>query len=373
MINGEPLTPPPEAGRDATLPGAAFAARRRRVRRFFPIFLFVFAAILAFVGGSAALLYWLFTEYSGIRNVWLLICGAPVTLIVVIFLTIFNLYLRLGRPLEEILNAIDAAAEGDLSARAPENPSGLFSELTARFNKMVAELERADQQRRNLTADIAHELRTPLHILQGNLEGVLDGVYQPTPEHIQDTLEETRLLARLVNDLQTLSLAESGQLPLHPRRFQLAGLFEDLAASFSKQAAAQGVDLKANMPDAELEMTADYDRINQVLSNLLANALRHTPAGGRVTLEATRSPDPARGVQIIVEDTGEGIAAEDLPFIFDRFWRGDRSRKRGSHAASGLGLSIARHLVQAHGGRIEVESEVGVGTRFRVEGLEVWG
>ncbi|MDO9299836.1 MAG: histidine kinase dimerization/phospho-acceptor domain-containing protein, partial [Anaerolineales bacterium] len=250
---------------------------KHRASRFVPFAIFFIISACLFVGGGAAILYLLFSEYSGVRNIWILLCGAPVILVVFIIVTIFNLYTRFGRPLEELFNAINAVEEGDLSVRVSEKNSDMFSDLIKRFNKMVGELERAETQRRNLTADIAHELRTPLHIIQGNLEGIIDGVYQPTSEHINNTLDETKLLARLVNDLQTLSLAEAGQLPLHPTRFLLADLMDDLTSSFSSQAAALGISLQTNITDPSKELTADYDRLNQVLSNLISNAIRHTP------------------------------------------------------------------------------------------------
>ncbi len=339
-----------------------FRFRRRGGRRFFPFGIFFFGFALLFIGGTAAILYWAFSEYAGVRNIWLLLCGAPFAVILLAVFTAFNLYTRFGKPLRDIFNTIDSVAEGDLSARVPENNSDMFSELFKRFNKMVSELERSDQQRRNLTSDIAHELRTPLHIIQGNLEGVIDGVYEPTPEHINNTLDETKLLARLVNDLQTLSLAETGQLPLHPTRFLLADLIHDLTTSFSSQAASLGISLQTNITDSSQEITADYDRLNQVLSNLISNALRHTPKDGSISL-ATESIE--NGIRIQVIDTGTGIAAEDLPFIFDRFWRGDKSRTGRTN--SGLGLAIAKQLVQAHGGTIEVQSELGKGTKFIIE------
>ena len=339
---------------------------QRRTNRFF-FFVFLFLFILLFIAGTAALLYWLFSEYSGVRNIWLLVCGAPVLFVALVIFILFNLYNRFGRPLEKMFNAIDAVSEGNLSVRVPENDSDMFSNLNKRFNKMIAELERAEQQRRNLTADVAHELRTPLHIIQGNLEGIIDGVYQPTPEHINNTLDETRLLTRLVNDLQTLSLAETGQLPLHPTRFLLADLIQDLTSSFSAQAASQGVDLQTNIANANQELTADYDRLNQVLSNLISNALRHTPQGGTMSIETGPAVSAERGVRIMVKDTGTGIASEDLPFIFDRFWRGDRSRSDRVH--SGLGLAITKQLIHAHGGTIEVQSDgvPGKGTTFMIE------
>ncbi len=339
--------------------------KRSRASRFVPFAIFFIISAFLFVGGAAAILYLLFSEYSGVRNIWLLLCGAPVVLVVFVILTIFNLYTRYGRPLEELFNAINAVEEGDLSVRVPEKNSDMFSDLIKRFNKMVGELERAEKQRRNLTADIAHELRTPLHIIQGNLEGILDGVYQPTPEHLNNTLDETRLLTRLVNDLQTLSLAETGQLPLHPTRFPLADLLQDLTSSFSSQAASLSIDLKTNISDSSQEITADYDRLNQVLSNLVSNALRHTPEGGIISIETGTSSSEERSVRIVVKDTGAGIPAEDLPFIFDRFWRGDKSRSE--RVNSGLGLAIAKQLIHAHAGTIEVQSEAGKGTKFLID------
>ncbi len=325
-----------------------------------PVMLFFLVVALLFVSGVAAALFQVFSEYSGSRNVWLLFCGVPVGLVLFVFVFAFTMYTRYGEPLQNLFKAIDALASGDLAARVPKDDSPQFGELIKRFNKMAGELERADQQRRNLTADIAHELRTPLHIIQGNLEGIQDGVYQATPEHIENTLEETRLLARLVEDLQTLSLAESGALPLHPSRFGVDELYADVVASFSAQAAGLGIDLTA--AGAGLELTADYTRLNQVLANLVSNALRFTPRGGRITLAAEAGE--AGGVILRVQDSGVGIAPEDLPFIFDRFWRGDKARTREGQVSSGLGLAIAQQLVRAHGGTIEAESVLGQGTVF---------
>jgi signal transduction histidine kinase len=337
----------------------------RRSARFFSCAIFIIIAIFLFVGGGAAILYLIFSEYSGVKNIWLLLCGAPFVLVVLAIITIITLYTRFGKPLQQLFNAINAVGEGDLSVRVPETNSDMFSNLIERFNKMVGELERAEQQRRNLTADIAHELRTPLHIIQGNLEGIIDGVYQPTSEHINNTLDETRLLARLVDDLQTLSLAETGQLPLHPTRFLLAELIHDLTSSFSAQAASKGIDLKTDLASPNQYLTADYDRLNQVLSNLISNALRHTPDNGKISIETGTGSSSERSVRIIVKDSGTGIAPEDLPFIFDRFWRGDKSRSERTH--SGLGLAITKQLIHAHGGTIEAQSATETGTTFIIE------
>ena len=339
--------------------------QQRSGSRFLPFILFLLATLLLFIGGTAAIFYLVFSEYSGVRNIWLLLCGAPFVVVVVGLITVFSLYSRYGRPLRQMFNAIDSVAEGDLSVRVSDNNSPQFGELIKRFNKMVSELERSDQQRRNLTADIAHELRTPLHIIQGNLEGVLDGVYQPSPEQIKDTLDEVKLLTRLVNDLQTLSLAETGQLPLHPTRFLLADLTADLTSSFSSQAASLGINLKTNIANPDQALTADYDRLNQVMSNLISNALHHTPNGGTISIETESTVSPERAVRIVIKDTGSGIAPEDLPFVFDRFWRGDKSRSERTR--SGLGLAITKQLILAHGGSITAQSVLGTGSSFVIE------
>jgi signal transduction histidine kinase len=336
-------------------------------RRFvLPFALFFGGITLLFIIGIGLILYLVLTQQTElIRGSWVfLLCGIPFIFIFIASMVGSLTFRRFGRPMTDIFSAIDSIAEGDLSVRVPEHYPRQIGLLARRFNHMIAELERSDQQRRNLTADIAHELRTPLHIIQGNLEGIIDGVYQPTPEHINNTLDETKLLARLVTDLQTLSLAEAGQLPLHPTRFLLADLLHDLTTSFSSQAASLGISLNTNNPDSTREITADYDRLNQVLSNLISNALHHTPQGGTVSLETEY---PGSGTRIVVKDTGSGIPREDIPFIFDRFWRGDRSRSRESGLHSGLGLAIARQLIHAHHGTIEARSGSGEGTTFIIE------
>jgi two-component system sensor histidine kinase BaeS len=339
----------------------------QRNRRFiFWRFAMVFGGIsVLFLLGIGIILYLVFGQTPNYSPITLLaiVCGLPLSFMLAASLLGGAAFRRLGTPFADVMSATDAVAKGDLSVRLPENNRGPLGNLARRFNNMVAELERAEQQRRNLTADIAHELRTPLHIIQGNLEGMLDGVYEPTSENITDTLDETRLLARLVDDLQTLSLAEAGQLPLHPTRFLLADLLNDVAAGFESRAVAQNVELLVDVLDPSPEIEADYDRLIQVLANLLTNALRHTPENGRVTLHAESIPD---GVRITVSDTGRGIPPEDLPYIFDRFWRGDKSRAR-IEGSSGLGLAITKQLVLAHGGTITAESEVNKGTTFIID------
>ena len=343
---------------------------------------------LLVLGGMAALAFLLTRLFGGdgqtAKFVWLGGCGLSLVLPLLAVMLATRAFQGIATPLADVMAAAAAVAEGDLSVRVqmPVHGPGEFGRLVESFNRMVKELERADQRRRNLTADVAHELRTPLHIIQGNLEGILDDVYEPTPEHIDATLDETRLLARLVDDLRTLSLAEAGQLPMAWEPVDVIELLTDVSTSFSGQAEAAGIDLHVETegnPSA-LTITGDVGRLDQVLGNLTANALRHTPPGGSITLRAEPILSPSSllgvnsvegpihdGVRIIVHDTGEGIPAEDLPYIFDRFWRGDRSRSHASGAGSGLGLAIARQLVQVHGGRIGVESEAGQGTTFTIE------
>jgi signal transduction histidine kinase len=344
--------------------------RNRRVRFMFFVMAVLFGgmAFLFVVAVAAALLIVqaFNTNWQSVGGLALTICLVPLAFFALAAVVGRWGFRRVAAPIADVMSAADAVAQGDLSVRLREDTPGEFGMLARRFNNMTAELERSAAQRRNLTADIAHELRNPLHILQGNLEGMLDGVYQPTPEILTSTLDETRLLARLVSDLQTLSLAESGELPLHPASILAADLLADVAASFSARAAEEGVNLRVEAPpEAQpLALYADPDRLDQVLSNLVANSLRYTPVGGSITLRAESLP---HGARLTVSDTGVGIPPEDLPHIFDRFWRGDRSRTRAGGSGSGLGLAIAKQLVQAHGGTISAASRPGGGSDFVVE------
>ncbi len=274
---------------------------------------------------------------------------------------------RVATPLSDVMSAADAVADGDLTTRVPETGKrGQFAHLASAFNHMIIELQRADEQRRNLTADVAHELRTPLHIIQGNLEGILDGVYDPSPAHIEATLDETRTLARLVGDLHTLSKAEAGQLSLQMESLDVIDVLRDVRTSFSGQAESKGVALRLFVDEstAPLMIEGDAGRLDQVFSNLVANGLRHTPAGGRIEMFA--GWDGGETAVISIHDTGEGISPEELPYIFDRFWRGDVSRSHAGGAGAGLGLAIAKQLVEAHQGTIVVESVKNEGSMFTV-------
>ncbi len=327
--------------------------------------------LLLFLIGMAGLAFLLTRLFGGGEQVtlmvWLAGCGLALFFPLLAVAIASRNFMGIVNPLAHLMAAADAVAEGDLKVRVPEEGRGEFHRLAVSFNRMVAELERSDLLRRNLTADVAHELRTPLHIIQGNLEGIQDGVYQADSEKIELLLSETQQLSRLVEDLRTLSLAEAGQLHLNKEEVDVGDLLDDVATSFSDLADAGEVSLTVDAPAAgepALTVMGDAGRLDQVLSNLVANALRHTGPEGKISLCARATAD---AVRIQVADNGSGIPPEDLPFIFDRFWHGDPARPGGKDASSGLGLAIARQLVQAHGGKISVESQLSQGTTFTIE------
>jgi signal transduction histidine kinase len=274
---------------------------------------------------------------------------------------------QLTAPLRSLRNAAHRIADGDLSQRVGVKGDDDVAELSASFNLMAASLDRNERLRRELTADIAHELRTPLSVIQGTLEAILDGVAQPDAQTIASIHQETLLLNRLVTDLRDLSLAEAGQLKLQHEPTDLAELLRQTAARWYAEAEEKGVALEvqaAEMPPASV----DADRVAQVVANLLSNALRHTPSGGTIVLSLAPSTIEAQGkaapaALLSVSDTGCGINAEDLPRVFDRFYRVDRSRSRTS-GGSGIGLAIVKYLVEAHGGRAWAQSELNNGSTF---------
>jgi two-component system OmpR family sensor kinase len=228
---------------------------------------------------------------------------------------------------------------------------------------MTDALAASEVQRQNMVADVAHELRTPLSVLRGNLQAILDDVYPLDKAEISRLYDETRLLSRLVDDLRDLALADAGQLRLNVHPIDTAEIIRSTVENLALAAEAQGVDLSTDLPATLATIQADPDRLAQVLRNLVINALRHTPPGGSVRVIASQT---ATEVEIAIADTGEGIAPRDLPHVFDRFWRADRARSRdeGWPGGSGLGLSVARSLIDAQQGRIWAESKLGAGSTF---------
>ena len=268
----------------------------------------------------------------------------------------------LTKPVRELTAATRAMARGELSQSISVRSRDELGELTRSFNQMSAELVRARDGRRQMTADIAHELRTPLSLILGHAEALSDGVLPPSAETFEIIHDEAQRLARLVGDLRTLSLSDAGELTLHRQPVALGALVRQTATAHQAQAQARQIALIVEADPALPTIDLDPDRIIQVLNNLLSNALRYTPEGGRIALSATSADDVAR---LTVQDSGPGIAEDDLPHVFERFYRSDKSRQR-LEGGSGLGLAIARSLVEAHGGRIWAESEPGLGTTFIV-------
>ncbi len=272
----------------------------------------------------------------------------------------FLLFRQITSPLRDLTAAAQRIAAGDLEQRVAIHTGDEIGALGQAFNTMAEALAQQEELRRHMVADIAHELRTPLSVIQGNLEALLDGVFPLSKESVVSIHEETLLLSRLVEDLWELALAEAGQLRLERASLDLAALVRQVFSSVELQATEQGVELATDLLPELPMIDGDAQRLSQVLLNLINNALRYTPAGGRITLAAR----PVGSLlEVSVADTGQGIAPQDLPHVFDRFYRADKSRARSS-GGSGLGLAIVKHLVEAHGGRIWVESEPGQGARF---------
>ena len=264
---------------------------------------------------------------------------------------------RMAQPLDALIEASGRIEAGDYAARVPVTGNREMRSLTRAFNQMSAELQAADERRRAFLADVTHELRTPLTVIQGQLEAIEDGVYEPDPERLAALLAQARQMSGLVEDLRTISLAEVGALELRPLPTDLGSLAEDTAAGFAPAAELAGVSLTVDVPPDPPMAAIDAAATQRVLGNLISNALRHTPAGGSLRLEVSRAGGDG---SITVIDDGAGMDAELGARVFGRFEKGPES------AGSGLGLAIARDLVTAQGGAIELESEPGRGTRVRV-------
>ena len=323
--------------------------------------LFAFLFVVVFGGCTAA--FWLamlglgLIQLPGAANISSGASGLIILGLGVIGLLVIGRALRrLAMPIGDLMEAAGRVAEGDYSARVAEHGPREVRALTRAFNAMAARLQADEETRRNLLADVTHELRTPLTVVQGNLEGLLDGVYPRDDAHLAPILEETRVLSRLVDDLRMLALAESGALKLQTEPTDLAILLSEAAASFRAQADAAGVTLSVDVPSDLPLLDLDPERMRQVLSNLIANALRYTPPGGTI---GVRAGGGGERVTVSVSDTGAGIPADDLPHVFDRFY------KSGDSRGTGLGLAIAKNLVAAHGGEIAAQSAPGRGTTIQ--------
>lgn len=297
-------------------------------------------------------------SFLGAVNRWLLI-AAGVAGLLALLLTL-AISRRIFGPIESLTVAARRMESGDLSSRVAVRRRDEVGSLGHAFNAMADSLAKNEQLRRHMVSDVAHELRTPLTNIRGYVEGLRDGVLQPDRETLDSVFEEAQLLSRLVDDLQELALAEAGQLRLKLQPVSAVDLVERATGAARPQFETRGVKLSTDLPEGQLLVNADPERIGQVLGNLLSNALAHTPEGGKVIAGVRKH---GAEIEMSVQDTGSGIAAEHLPYVFERFYRVDQSRARKDGGA-GLGLAIARQLVEAHGGRIVVESAVGQGTTF---------
>lgn len=300
---------------------------------------FLLIAVVAMVGLGVLI-------GSGFHRPWFL---WPLALVAFFF------FARFGRPrffpVGRLVDAAGKLANGDYSVRLPEVEGGPMRQVIRSFNGMADRLERSSEQRRQLLADLGHELRTPLTVIQGELEAMADGVHAVDQAQLEMLLDETRLLGRLVDDLRVLSLSEAGELRLERESLDANALLEDAVAPYLALATRDGVEMATTADQGTL--VGDPFRLKEVLANLITNAIRHTPRGGTVKLEAKKSQS---GWTFAVSDTGVGVPADVLPTIFDRFVKGGDSR------GTGLGLSIARDLVRAHGGDMTATSPAGGGT-----------
>jgi len=340
------------------------ASSRTMQRRFYRRMALVFAAVMGLVIVGAFTVFWavagalgfarsegqpFFADHPG---------GLPFFVVPLVFIVII---VALGRafrsvttPVGELIEAAGRLEGGSYDARVPERGPREMRSLAHAFNTMAARLGANESQRKQLLADVTHELRTPLTIMQGNVEALLDGVHPADTAHITPILEETKVLARLIDDLRTLSLAESGALALHRESVDIASIARDVVTAFADQAHRRDVALGSTGSGATVA-DADPLRVREVLVNLVANALRYTPPAGSVAIEVRGTSE---GVEVAVRDTGSGIAPDAVEGIFDRF-----SRSTDSPGA-GLGLAIAKGLVEAHGGTIRAYSAPGQGTRI---------
>jgi two-component system OmpR family sensor kinase/two-component system sensor histidine kinase BaeS len=269
---------------------------------------------------------------------------------------------RLVRPVKELTLAAEKVAAGDLSQRVPVRGKDELAALGNAFNQMADSIQQAEASRRAMTADISHELRNPLAVQRANLEALQDGIYPLTPDNLAPILEQNHMLSRLVDDLHTLALADSGKLELVRSPLDLSAMLTRLGERYKSQADAHHIQIQQTHKSI-LPLYADPVRVDQILSNLLSNALRYTPDNGKIAIQL----EQGNGMAIIgIQDSGPGIPVESLPYVFDRFYRAEKSRSR-AEGGSGLGLAIARQLAQAHGGSLEAANSAQGGAVFTLK------
>lgn len=298
-----------------------------------------------------------FIERTNLTLFYGALIGAVIALVLGIILS-----RTLTRPIRELTQATHAVSEGDLSQQVPVRSKDELGELAQAFNKMSSELSRSVNARKQMTADIAHELRTPLSLILGHAEAVHDGVLPPTHENFEIIREEAARLEHLINDLRTLSLADAGELSIQLQTIEPQRLIHEVSSLYQYQAQRKNItldlDIAPDLPNVEV----DPGRMTQVITNILDNALRHTLEGGRIVLSAREVDDM---VELSVQDSGSGLTLDEIDRIFERFYRADPSRQR-EDGGSGLGLAIARSIVQAHGGQVSAESEAGAGLKVKI-------
>ena len=338
--------------------------RRNPFFRRMGCFFFVFA-FLAFIG-LLGILRWVLAPFIDVPG------GPPPDRVGYIFPFVFLGFMllvfavgwgarslrRMFTPLDELFRASERVANGDYSVRVEEKGPPEINSLMRSFNSMAERLQVNDRQRRNMLADVSHELRTPITVIQGNVEGILDGLYPADEARLKSILEETQVLSRLVDDLRTLALAESGALRLKREPTNLSELIRDAVSGFEVQIKEKEIKVETSLDRGE-DANIDPQRVREVLTNLLSNALRYSPRGGEIQIRLWEAgSSPARNVTISIQDHGPGIEPTELPHVFERFYKSSDS------GGMGLGLSIARYLVEAHNGKIWAESEFGKGARI---------
>lgn len=288
-----------------------------------------------------------------------LVLGGVIALATALIITFF-MSRRISAPIHALSVATTRLGEGDFTQRVNFQGRDEVGKLVKNFNYMATELMQAEEYRRNLVADVAHELGTPVSDIRSYLEAIHDGLMQPTQANLASIYEDILLLSRLINDLQLLAQADAGELNLFYQPDNLVRVITSAVASTQARVDGKGISLKLDLPAQFPAVEIDSQRISQILDNLLDNAIRHTPQGGEITVAARERKSD---VEVAISDNGEGIPPEDLPRIFERFYRVDKSRAKTT-GGSGLGLTITKRLVEAHGGKIDVQSELGEGTRF---------